>query len=180
MAGPRAKAGRRVAELTEIERKALDLKIQGKSTDAIAAALGIPRSTAYDTVCRALARSDEAMAKRARSHRELEAQRLDALLAAVFPVAVGDRHVVASDPDDNPTDVAFDAQVKAIDRVAKLMERRAKLLGLDLPTRTELTGKDGGPVATTARVVILPELEPDDPVAPEPGPADAVPRVPRR
>lgn len=34
----------------------------------------------------------------------------------------------------------------AVDREIRLMERRAKLLGLDAPTRQELTGKDGKPL----------------------------------
>lgn len=47
--------------------------------------------------------------------------------------------------------------------------------------RVELTGADGGPVATVAKVVLLPPLEVDDDeragggVAPEPGPPDGVP-----
>ena len=34
----------------------------------------------------------------------------------------------------------------AFDRVLKLMEREARLLGLDAPLKRELTGKDGGPI----------------------------------
>jgi hypothetical protein len=32
----------------------------------------------------------------------------------------------------------------AIDRALRVMERRAKLLGLDAPTRQEVTGAEGG------------------------------------
>jgi hypothetical protein len=35
----------------------------------------------------------------------------------------------------------------AIDRILRIMERRAKLWGLDTPVRNEHTGKDGGPIA---------------------------------
>lgn len=45
----------------------------------------------------------------------------------------------------------------AIDRLLRIMERRAKFMGLDAPTKQEVTGKDGGPVATVATVVILPD-----------------------
>lgn len=38
----------------------------------------------------------------------------------------------------------------AVDRIIKIMERRAKLTGLDLPTivKNELTGPNGGPILT--------------------------------
>ena len=35
---------------------------------------------------------------------------------------------------------------RAIDRVLRIMERRAKLLGLDAAAKTEHTGKEGGPI----------------------------------
>ncbi len=34
----------------------------------------------------------------------------------------------------------------AIDRALRIMERRARLLGLDAATKTEHTGKEGGPI----------------------------------
>jgi len=59
--------------------------------------------------------------------REMEAARLDAAQLAVWPKAIkGD--------------------LRAIDRVLRIMERRAKLYGLDAPQKRELTGKDGAPL----------------------------------
>ena len=40
---------------------------------------------------------------------------------------------------------------KRYDLVLKIKDRRAKLLGLDKPVRTELTGADGAPVKITIR-----------------------------
>ena len=40
---------------------------------------------------------------------------------------------------------------KRYDLVLKIKDRRAKLLGLDKPMRTELTGADGAPVKITIR-----------------------------
>ena len=39
-----------------------------------------------------------------------------------------------------------DGKLNAIDRMVRLMERRARLLGLDAPTRQELVGPDGAGV----------------------------------
>ncbi|MFJ8430480.1 hypothetical protein ACIQ9P_04150 [Kitasatospora sp. NPDC094019] len=39
-----------------------------------------------------------------------------------------------------------DGDLPAIDRALRIMERRARLLGLDRPIRAEITGGDGGPI----------------------------------
>ena len=57
--------------------------------------------------------------------RTLEVERLDSLLNGLWQR----RHVP-----------------EITDRILRIMERRAKLLGLDAPTRTEVTGKDGGAI----------------------------------
>lgn len=67
---------------------------------------------------------------------ELELQRLDDLLKGLWPLAA------RSNPD-----------TKAVDRVLKIMERRARLLGLDAPDRHEVTGEDGGAIKITEVVV---------------------------
>lgn len=43
---------------------------------------------------------------------------------------------------------AFKGELTAIDSMLRIMDRRAKLLGLDAPSKnqTELTGPDGGPL----------------------------------
>ncbi|MGA5637762.1 hypothetical protein ACPCTN_03275 [Streptomyces cinereoruber] len=60
--------------------------------------------------------------------RALEADRLDRLFFVAYKKAVRDQDLAA------------------IDRTLRIMERRARLLGLDMPVRTELSGPDGGPV----------------------------------
>ncbi|MFF2402691.1 hypothetical protein [Streptomyces goshikiensis] len=67
--------------------------------------------------------------------RALEADRLDRLFFVAYKKAVRDQDLAA------------------IDRTLRIMERRARLLGLDMPTKTELAGPEGGPVyvaSTTA------------------------------
>ncbi|MGR3872666.1 hypothetical protein ACUXZZ_29425 [Streptomyces graminifolii] len=60
--------------------------------------------------------------------RALEADRLDRLFFVAYKKAVRDQDLAA------------------IDRTLRIMERRARLLGLDMPVRTELSGPDGGPL----------------------------------
>ncbi|MFF8769120.1 hypothetical protein [Kitasatospora sp. NPDC015120] len=43
-----------------------------------------------------------------------------------------------------------DGDLPAIDRALRIMERRARLLGLDQPAKTEVTGQDGGPIELAA------------------------------
>lgn len=43
-----------------------------------------------------------------------------------------------------------DANLLAIDRALQIMERRARLLGLDQPVKAELTGQDGGSIELAA------------------------------
>ncbi|GAA3371255.1 hypothetical protein GCM10020367_21180 [Streptomyces sannanensis] len=60
--------------------------------------------------------------------RSVEAERLDRLWFVAYKQAVRDGNLAA------------------IDRALRIMERRAKLLGLDQPARTEVTGAEGGPL----------------------------------
>lgn len=52
--------------------------------------------------------------------------------------------------------LAAKGDLQAIDRVLKIGERRAKLLGLDAPTRTALQGggDDAPPIATTTEATV--------------------------
>lgn len=71
--------------------------------------------------------------------REVENARLDRLLFVAYRQAVKDGNLAA------------------IDRALRIMERRARLLGLDRPVRTEVTGADGAAIEITN--VALDELE---------------------
>jgi hypothetical protein len=97
----------------DIERKALELRRAGVTYEGIAERVGYQtRNGAHRAVARVLARNPAADVD---AVRELETDRLDRLLVAVWPVALkGD--------------------AKAVDQVLKIAERRARLLGLDVPT----------------------------------------------
>jgi hypothetical protein len=119
------------------QKKALDLRLAGLSYTRIGAKIGITRQRAHQLVTKGL---DEARTQIAASGDEVRAEelaRLDGLLEKFYPMAAkGDLH--------------------AGDRVLKIGERRAKLLGLEAPVRIEATGRDGAPIEVSSSVTIDP------------------------
>ena len=105
--------------------QALELRKAGATYQAIAEQLGYAHGkSAYKAVASALRAT---LREPAAGVRELEVARLDSALLAVW------RRVQAGDD-------------KAIDRLLRISERRAKLLGLDAAIRKELSGPGGGPL----------------------------------
>lgn len=106
----------------ERQKEALSLRLVGLSYDAIAERLGFAnRSGAFRAVQAALKKTLQEPADELRT---LELERLDSMLLPMM------------------------AQAKkgnqgAVDRVLRIMERRAKLLGLDAPTKQEIRVPDG-------------------------------------
>lgn len=93
-------------------------------------------------------------------YRQQENERLDALLEAAWPRATQPSPVFNKDGEV----ISHELDMRAVDTVLRLMDRRAKLNGLDMPAKTELTGADGGPLqmskATTAELEALIGLNP--------------------
>lgn len=107
------------AEAMQRERDALELRRAGATYDAIADRLGYTnRGAAYKAVQRGLRRTIQEPADELR---QLEVERLDRLLTAVWRSAMG-------------------GNLGAVDRVLRVAERRARLLGLDAPTKIETEG----------------------------------------
>lgn len=101
----------------EIDAKALELRKIGLSYDRIATALGISdRGTAWRHVNRAL---QSTVADNANDVRKIEGERLDALFAVAF------RQALTGD-------------LKAVETCLQIQARRARLFGLDAPTRTRV------------------------------------------
>lgn len=103
-------------------QQALDLRIAGATYRQIAQQLQCGLKTAYLDVQTALGALDALIAKKAERVRELEIARLDRLNIALAPTI----------KTGNPG---------AIFAAVKIMERRAKLLGLDAEPTVTLAGK---------------------------------------
>lgn len=91
---------------------------------------------------RALTRNQKAEALEVAVYRQQENERLDELLAAAWPQATKPQPVL----DKEGEVVAMAVDMRAVDTVLRLMDRRAKLNGLDMPARTEISGPDGGAI----------------------------------
>jgi hypothetical protein len=107
-------------ETAERERKALELRKAGASFDEIAKALDYAdKSGAFYAIKRALS---DIVPPAVDEMRTLEGERLDALLAAVWKQAM-------------------DGDLKAVDRVLRIIDQRARLLGLNAPVQVGLNGE---------------------------------------
>lgn len=123
--------------------KALELRRMGKGYVEIAAALGIGKSQAHRLVQAGLEDARAQVASDATELRAEEVSRLDAMLAGLWPEARKGSYA-------------------AIDRVLKIMERRAKLLGLDAPIKHSATDPTGEIERTNAIWMVPPEMSMDE------------------
>ena len=115
----------RMIQALDKQKKALELRKAGVSYVDIANTLGYKTSSgAHNAVKKMLRRTVQEVAD---DVRRLEVARLDALILAIWSDA--------AKGDDSK-----------IDRVLKIMQRRADLLGLDAPKRQDVTSA-GAPLA---------------------------------
>jgi len=108
-----------IAAARDKERRAVALHMAGMKFDDIAEQVGYTnRGTAYETVMRAIRRETTQNVEEVRA---AEIARLDELMLTLWPKARR-------------------GELQAIDRVLKLMERRAKYLGgLEAPAKIDVT-----------------------------------------
>lgn len=139
---PRGGRGRWVRTATQRHAEAVRLRSEGHSYEQIAQQLGYrDRASAYNAVQRTLVGT---VREPADELRQMELIRLDALWMQAMQVlqaehvTVSNGRVIVIEKDGKEVPLADDAPVlQAIDRLLKIMERRAKLLGLDAPTKVE-------------------------------------------
>lgn len=115
----------------------LELRKAGMTYDRIGEALGVSKQAVHKSVTKALREITSKAAESAEEIRNLELIRLDAMLAGLWAQAAR----------GNPG---------AIDRALKIAERRAKITGIDAPTKITPTNKDGDdlePAATGLFIV---------------------------
>jgi len=113
----------RTEEQALLDTEALKLRSLGWSYQKVADAIGTTKATAYNRVQRALAAIP---AEAVDEFRRLEMERLDLVLNVAMDKAMsGDKGALF-----------------AVDRVISIMDRRAKLMGLDAPTKHEVLTLD--------------------------------------
>lgn len=138
---PHSKA--HLAEVAARRAELIRLRRQGiKFEDPRIQSLGYTsRGDASKDFLRALEERRDDQAAEASVYRQEENERLDALLEAVWPRATEPTPVFKDGEE-----IGSEIDLKAVDTVLKLMDRRAKLMGLDMPIKAELSGPDGGSI----------------------------------
>lgn len=120
-------SGGRRAVASERKVRAFALRKEGKPLRAIAEELGVSHEMVRRYVRDGLEELNRSRLDDATELRTLEEARLDGLLQGLWAPATGG--------DEKAAAVAL-----------RVCESRRKLLGLDAPTKSEITGKDGSPV----------------------------------
>lgn len=133
-----AEVAARRAELIRLRRRGVPFD-DPRITDELEYAS--PGAARKDLV-RALKANRDDEAAEASIYRQQENERLDALLAAVWPQATEKRPVF----DKEGMVIGNEVDVRAVDTVIRLIDRRAKLNGLDAPATVEVSGPGGGAV----------------------------------
>jgi hypothetical protein len=131
----RQKTTAAVVATAENRRKALQLRLAGLTFEEISDTMGLGnRGAAYALVRDSLEETRREIREDADRYVAEEVTRIERLIRAIWTKAIGNPGT-GTDPD-----------LKAIDRMEKLMARKAKLLGLDAPVRAELSGPGGAPI----------------------------------
>ena len=137
----------RMAATAQRRAAAIQMRLEGKSLDQIAAELGYAsRGAASKDITRATEAAILEQRAGVEVLREQELMRLDALWQEVWPLLKTEHFVlhqggeVEIEQGDETVRVIDDGPVlAAIDRLLKIQERRSKYLGLDAPVRHEVT-----------------------------------------
>jgi len=118
------------ARKMDLQTKALELRRSGRGYVDIAKALEISKSHAHRLVTEAMRETKAQITADVADMKAEQLSRLDGMLAGLWPAA-------------------RKGAVGAVDRVLKIEERRAKLLGLDAPVKHAVGGdKDAPPIQT--------------------------------
>jgi hypothetical protein len=119
-------------------QSAVSLRVAGRTYAQIADELGVSKQRAYQAVAEAVAEVNQQCRESAEELRRVECERLDAAQAAIWDKVVG-------------------GDLKAVETFLKLATRRARLLGLDAPTRTQVEAT--GSLASMTDAELLAEAD---------------------
>ncbi len=131
--------------------KAWELRLKGKSTRQIALALEVSVGTAHSDLAAVMERTKEENDDRAETHRAVSLARLERALDTVEDALSAESFDALGNKD-------HELRLKALDRLLKIEERRAKLLGLDAASKQELSGPEGAPIEINARDALVERL----------------------
>lgn len=143
---PLRDANRGQAEQAALNRKkAFELRAKRQTYQQIGDTLGVSGKTAWGYVEEHWRELKELTKEEAEMLRHIELQTLDQMEARWAPLATAAELDVQKlmKGKDGPVVIhlqAYDAGLKAVDRVLKIQERRARLLGLDMPEKIEHSG----------------------------------------
>jgi len=127
-------AGRASADDDRIaarQAEAIKLRVRGKSVREIAELLGVSKSQAHIDVRAAMASTAKEAEENVNEQRGLELGRLERALEVVESVLT----------NSNGAEEGDELALKALDRLVKIQDQRAKLLGLYAPEKKDITGK---------------------------------------
>ncbi len=122
------------------QRQALELRRAGHGYQEIADILGVSIGAAHGYVEQAMTDARDQIKADAAEIKAEEISRLDGMLLGLW-------------------DFAKEGDVQAIDRVLKIMERRAKLLGLDAPVRVGHGGDADAPPISLQEIKSLSDAD---------------------
>lgn len=117
---------------------------RGRTQRTIAAHFGLDQSTVSEIIQRERNRSpidkQDAIATQVEILDQLIEEMRELAEMKGAPVTAGKDGDVVRDPDDQSVVRDYGLRVNATAQLKSLLERKSKLLGLDSPTRTELSG----------------------------------------
>lgn len=112
-----------------LHKKAYDLRKRALPFDEIGQLLGITESEARKAVRQRVTELDSLELESADESRNIMVAQIDSMMAALMPDAIGTDYLGA------PKKVIYEA----VDRMVKLMDAKAKLLGLNSATKVDMT-----------------------------------------
>ncbi len=131
---PGNKTSKRIILAAERRIRAMELRRDGKSYSKIGEELGCSATRAHKIVTEELQKVRDKLTEETSEVKTLELQRLDELFVIAFERAEA-------------------GNLSAIDRCIRLMERRARLLGLDMPEKMEHIGSMVQDIPSTPEVL---------------------------
>jgi hypothetical protein len=141
---------KKLAMEERLERE-LTLRRRGASYRQIARDVNTSAATVHRDIVGELARLARKNEGKTAEWRELELQRLDALDVVASNI-LATRHITVSngrvviDPRTAQPFTDDDVTLRAIAALLRISERRARLLGLDAPTKQEISGSGDSPL----------------------------------